>query len=115
MCGKRSYIDPLFIRFSSTTVQIIDIHTFRGPFLGKPVFQIKPSEAIFDLERRGACFLDSENGFLDLENRFLEFGILKYWVLEHSDWHPGGFEELLQARGRHPGAKEFEKWDLGGV
>ena len=55
-------------------------HTFRGPFLEKPVFHIRPSEASFDLERRGNSFLDSENGFLDLDNWFLEFGILKYQV-----------------------------------
>ena len=60
------------------------ILTFRGAFLENPVFHIRPSEVIFDLERSETClldsengFLDSENGFLDLENSLLEFGILK--------------------------------------
>ena len=68
------------MRFSSKSDQNIGIHTFRGPFLEKPVFHIGPSEASFDLERRGNGFLDSENGFLDLDSWFLEFGILKYQV-----------------------------------
>ena len=51
---------------------------------GKPVVHMKPPEGIFDLERSGNCLLDSENWFL-------EFGILKYWILEHPNWHRGGF------------------------
>ena len=104
-CRKLSYIDPLLMRFSSKSGQNICIHTFRGPFLENPVFDSRPSEAIFDLERRENGFLDSENGFLDLENWFLECGILKYWNLEHPNWHLGGFQEPFRARGRPPGAK----------
>ena len=41
-------------------------------------------------------FLDSDNCFLDLENWFLEFGIIKYWILEHPYWHLGRFSDLLE-------------------
>ena len=58
---------------------------------GKIVFHIKPSEASFDLGRLENCLLDSENCFLDSENWLLECGILEYWILEHPNWHLGGF------------------------
>ena len=48
---------------------------FSGPFLEKPVFHIKPSAVNSSLGRGaggelgpGEGFLDSENGFLDLDN-----------------------------------------------
>ena len=42
----------------------------------KPVVHIKPSEANFPVGMSENCLLDSENWFL-------EFGLLKYWVLDH--------------------------------
>ena len=48
---KRSYIDPLLIRFSSKSGQNIGIHKFRGAFLENPVFYIRPSEVSFPLGR----------------------------------------------------------------
>ena len=79
------------MRFSSKSSQNIGIHTFRGAFSEKPVFHIRPSKVVFDLERSETCFVDSENGFLDLDNWFLESGTLKYRILKHPNWHLGGF------------------------
>ena len=65
------------------------------------------------MERRGTYFLDSENGFLDLENWFLAFGIFKYWNVEHPNWHLGGFKEPLQARGALQGQSNLRKEYVG--
>ena len=90
--GKWSYIDPLLIRFSSESGQNIGIHTFRGPFLEKPVFHIKPSEVIFSVGMSENCFLDSENWFL-------EFGILKYW----NSWFGRALAGTWEGSWRSPG------------
>ena len=87
---------------------------FRELFLKTPFFILGRLKQFSLWKGVEIGFLDSDNGFLDLENWFLEFGILKYWVLEHPNWHLGGFQEPLRARGCPPGAKEFEKWHLGG-
>ena len=50
---------------------------------------MRPSEVISDLERSETCLLDSENGFLDLDNWFLEFGILKFGDFGASKLAPG--------------------------
>ena len=55
------------------------IHTFRGAFLEKPVFHIKPFEVIFPLWMSGKCLSYSGNWFLDSENLFLEFGTAAGW------------------------------------
>ena len=45
--GKWSYSDPLFMRFSSKSVENISIHMFSGAFLEKAVFHFRPSEVSF--------------------------------------------------------------------
>merc|ERR1712185_841977 len=45
--GKWSYTDPLFMRFSSKSVENSGIHMFSGAFLEKDVFHFRPSEASF--------------------------------------------------------------------